>query len=194
MPFQEGSGWEGPTGRSRRTIVLIGVSNQKEFFMKKTFRIFMAFFVLGLMILSAQPVDNLDTLAGVKTKAEIDALVSALCRGELTGAQPLFEREGGPYRVYTSYINNRKGAADIHMLDHEIFLVMSGTAEVTLGGDVTDKTAKSENEFRGTTIVGGETRTVSAGDIISIPCGTPHQMNPGTGHILYIVIKIAGAR
>jgi len=133
-----------------------------------------------------------DKLAGVMKKADIDSLIGKLRSGELQGAQSLFEGEDGPYRVYTSYIENRKGAADIHALDSEIFLIMSGSAEFTLGGEVTDKEAKSENEYRGTTISGGTTYSVAAGDIISIPKGTAHQMNPGEGHILYIVIKIKG--
>jgi mannose-6-phosphate isomerase-like protein (cupin superfamily) len=140
------------------------------------------------------PAGSPDELAGVKTKPEIDALVAQLRAGELKGAQPLFEKEGGAYRVYTSYIENRKGAADIHGLDDEIFLIMSGSADVTLGGDVTDKKSTAENEFRGTRIAGGLTRTVGAGDIISIPRGTAHQMNPGEGHVLYIVIKMSGGR
>jgi len=135
-----------------------------------------------------------DDLAGVKTKAEIDTLVAKLRAGELKGAQTLFEKEGGPYRIYTSYIENRKGAADIHGLDDEIFLIVSGSAEVTLGGDVPDKKSTVENEFRGTSITDGATRTVGAGDIISIPRGTAHQMNPGDGHVLYIVIKMSGGR
>ena len=65
---------------------------------------------------------------------------------------------------------------------------------LTLGGDITDKALKSENEYRGSIIKGGTTRSVSAGDIISIPSNTAHQMNPGTGHVLYIVVKITGAQ
>ena len=135
-----------------------------------------------------------DDLVGVKTRAEIDALAAKLRTGELKGAQTLFTKEGGPYRIYTSYIENRKGAADIHGLDDEIFLIVSGSAEVTLGGDITDKKSTVENEFKGTSISGGTTRTVGAGDIISIPRDTAHQMNPGSGHVLYIVIKMSGGR
>ncbi len=135
-----------------------------------------------------------DKLAGVKTKADIDALIAEIRSGELKGTQALFERENGPYRIYTSYIENRKGAADIHGTDDEVFLILSGSAEVTLGGDVTDKKATADNEFRGTTIAGGSTHSVGPGDIISIPRGTAHQMNPGTGHVLYIVIKMTGGQ
>ena len=75
-----------------------------------------------------------------------------------------------------------------------MFLIASGTAEVTLGGDVTDKKATAKNEFRGMIIVGGTKRSVSAGDMISLSRGTAHQINPGTAQILYIVIKIMGSR
>ena len=149
--------------------------------------------VCGLAF-SAQTTDKTDSLAGFVSHSEIENLIAKLRAEELTGAQALFEREGGPYRVYTSYINNRKGAADLHGVDHEIFILVSGSAEMTLGGDITDKALKSENEYRGSIIKGGTTRSVSAGDIISIPSNTAHQMNPGTGHVLYIVVKITGAQ
>ena len=135
-----------------------------------------------------------DRLAGVKTKAEIDALVAKLRSGELQGAQTLFERENGPYRIYTSFVNARKGAADIHVTDDEIFVIVSGSAQFTLGGDITDKTRARENEYRGTVIAGGVTRPVAAGDMASAPRGTPHQMDPGSGHVLYIVIKVIGQK
>lgn len=160
---------------------------------KKTVRWWLVTAV-GSLFLTGFAAGQPDDLAGVKTKAEIDSLVAKLRTGEIKGARPLFESEGGPYRIYTSYIENRKGAADVHGLDDEIFLIVNGSAEVTLGGDVTDKKSTAKNEFRGTTITGGKIRTVGVGDIISIPRGTAHQMNPGNGHVLYIVIKMKGGR
>src|SRR5512143_1732663 len=87
----------------------------------------------GLSLLAGQA-SSLDPLAGVKTKAEIDALVAKVRSGELKGAQNLFAKENGAYRVYTSFIDNRKGAADLHRLDDELFLIVAGSAEATLGG------------------------------------------------------------
>ncbi len=86
---------------------------------------------------------------------------------------------------------HRKGAADLHGLDGEIFLVLSGAAQVALGGDITDGRAMAANETRGTTIASGKTWSVGAGDLISIPRGVAHQMDPGRGRVLYVVIKIA---
>jgi mannose-6-phosphate isomerase-like protein (cupin superfamily) len=162
--------------------------------MKMTIRIGLFVIAVCGLALLAQQTAPLDKLAGVKTKADIDALVAKVRSGELKGTQNLFERDKGPYRVYTSFIENRKGAADLHGTDDEIFLIVSGAAEVTLGGDITDKKATAENEFRGSVISGGTTRSVAAGDMISIPSGTAHQMNPCQGQILYLVIKINGRR
>lgn len=147
---------------------------------------------LGLAM-TAQPAGEEDPLRGFKHRAEIDALVRGLRDGTRKGPQTLFAREGGPYRVYTSFIDRRKGAADIHATDDEIFVVLSGEAACTLGGDIEDKTLARPHEYRGTRIVGGTTRPVGPGDIISAPRGTAHQMDPGAGHVLYIVIKVAGA-
>jgi mannose-6-phosphate isomerase-like protein (cupin superfamily) len=130
-------------------------------------------------------------LRGVRTKAEIDAIVAGLRSGALKGPQALFREPDGAYRVYTSYIDHRKGVADIHINDDEVFVILSGLATCTLGGDIQNKTIGSDDhDFHGNTIVGGTTKTVAEGDIVSAPHGTAHQMDPGDGHILYIVIKI----
>lgn len=131
-------------------------------------------------------------LRGIESKADLDALVSRLRSGELKGPQKLFEEDHGTYRVYTSYIDNRRGVADIHVNDDELFLVLSGSAQCTLGGDIADKKVGLDGDYHGAQVVGGTTRTVAVGDIVSAPRGTAHQMDPGTGHILYVVVKIIG--
>jgi mannose-6-phosphate isomerase-like protein (cupin superfamily) len=149
-------------------------------------------FVVSLGVVMAAAAQDADPLRGIRHRKEIDALVEGLRSGRLQGPQTLFERQGGPHRIYTSYIENRKGAADIHAADDEIFVVLSGTAACTLGGDIADKKLARHNEYRGTRIVGGVTTQVGPGDFISAPRGTAHQMDPGTGHILYVVIKVMG--
>lgn len=149
--------------------------------------------ILGAAVaLPAQSKPAPESLRGVKSKADLDALVGKLKSGELKGAQGLFEADPrGTYRVYTSYINGRKGLADIHPNDDEIFVVLSGSAQCTLGGDIPDKKLEGR-DYHGPAVVGGVTHTVAAGDIVSAPRGTAHQMDPGSGQILYVVIKIFG--
>ncbi len=162
--------------------------------MKMTVRLGMFLLAACGLLLLAHQTAPLDPLAGVKSKAQIDALVAKVRSGELKGVQNLFDRDKGPYRVYTSFIDNRKGAADIHAVDDEIFLIASGAAEVTLGGDITDKKSTAENEFRGTIIKGGTATRVAVGDMISIPAGTAHQMNATGGQVVYLVIKFGARR
>jgi mannose-6-phosphate isomerase-like protein (cupin superfamily) len=143
-------------------------------------------------LVGAQAPALADPLAGWASRVDLESLVKKLRSGELKGPQTLFERPDGPYRVYTSFIDGRKGAADIHEADDELFLVLSGSARSTLGGEIADRKATAPHEFRGTVIRGGTTRTVGAGDVISAPRGTPHQMDATGGHILYVVIKVMG--
>ena len=147
----------------------------------------------GACFARAQSQAPADPLTGWAQKAELDALVAKLRSGELKGPQTLFERPNGPYRVYTSFIDRRKGVADIHEVDDELYIVLSGSARSTLGGEITDKKLTAPREYRGTEIRGGITRTVGAGDIISAPRGTAHQMDASDGHILYVVIKVMGS-
>jgi hypothetical protein len=151
---------------------------------------FFAVLVMGGAHLNGQP-EATAGLRGVRAKADIDAIVAGLRNGTLKGPQSLFEVPNGPYRVYTSYIDHRKGVADIHVDDDEIFVVLSGSAACTLGGDIENKTlAAADHTYHGDRIVGGTTKTIAAGDIVSAPRGTAHQMDPGDGHVLYVVIKI----
>lgn len=156
-------------------------------------RALMLVVILGVTVaLPAQTKPGEDALRGVKSKADLETIVAELRSGELKGPQALFEAAPrGPYRVYTSYIDNRKGLADIHTTDDEIFVVLSGSAQCTLGGDIPGKKLEGR-DYHGPQVVGGVTRPVAAGDIVSAPRGTAHQMDPGSGHVLYVVIKIFG--
>ena len=46
------------------------------------------------------------------------------------------------------------------------------------------------NEIRGSRIDGGETRTITKGDVIVIPHGTPHWFNEVKGPVLYFAVKV----
>ena len=135
-----------------------------------------------------------DGLTGVKSRAELEQ-IDVLFRA---GARPpelskiLFQREGAHYLVDTSYFENRTQQPQMHVQQDEVFVVMSGAARLRLGGQLVNQKVHGgdPNEYRGTDIKGGITQVVSAGDVISAPRGTPHQFDPGVGHINYMVVKI----
>jgi len=49
---------------------------------------------------------------------------------------------------------------------------------------------KNPDEPRGTSIEGGETHHLSAGDVITIEPGVPHLMKDVQGDLLYFVVKV----
>lgn len=137
-----------------------------------------------------------DALAGVKTRAEIEQ-IDVLARA---GAVPpelsreLFAREGAAYSIDTSYFANRVQTPQLHLTYDEVFVVLSGAAKLTLGGELVN--GKPHNgdplEIRSPEMKGGTKQTIAAGDVISVPRGTVHFVNPGVGHIHYMVIKVMG--
>ena len=93
------------------------------------------------------------------------------------------------YRISTA---RREGPGDveIHTVDTDIFYVVEGTANVVLGGEIVEPKTVSNNEIRGTSIRGGETKTLSAGDMIIIPNTVPHWFNEvSKAPFVYLVVK-----
>jgi mannose-6-phosphate isomerase-like protein (cupin superfamily) len=88
------------------------------------------------------------------------------------------------HRVATQPVEVHLGVADV-------VVVQSGTATLVTGGEVVDPVTKSPNELGGASIKGGVSRTVTAGDVVEIPPGVPHQylIAPG-GQITYLLVKV----
>jgi quercetin dioxygenase-like cupin family protein len=139
-----------------------------------------------------------DAIAGVKTKAELEQLDVLLRAGAVPPevSRELFAREGAAYSIDTSYFANRVQTPQLHTTYDEIFVVLSGAATLTLGGELIGGKAHNGDpvEIRSPDMKGGTKRTIATGDVISVPRGTVHFVNPGVGHIHYMVIKVMGNR
>ena len=74
----------------------------------------------------------------------------------------------------------------------DIVIVKSGSATMITGGKMDGAKETSPGEWRGGTSHGATRQTIGAGDIVTTPAGTPHQMllSPGE-HITYVTIKVA---
>ncbi len=83
------------------------------------------------------------------------------------------------------------GVAELHETQTDILIVENGEATLTVGGTLVNPKTVKPNEVRGTSIDGGATHQVTAGDIMHIPAKTPHQLKlaPGT-KLTYLVIKV----
>ncbi len=76
----------------------------------------------------------------------------------------------------------------------DIVIVESGSATMLTGGTMDGATEASPGEWRGGTARGATRQLIRAGDIVTTPAGTPHQMLLGPGQrITYVTIKVAAA-
>lgn len=97
--------------------------------------------------------------------------------------------ENPEYRIGTA---RREGPGDveIHNIDTDIFYVVEGTAVLVTGGEALEPRTTGPNEIRGSSIKGGDTQTVGAGDMIIIPKTVPHWFKEvPKAPFVYLVIK-----
>ena len=88
-------------------------------------------------------------------------------------------------------LRKQSGAVEIHQKMADIFVVESGEADLVTGGTVVGQSAAGPNELRGTAIEGGAEHHLTAGDVLTIPAGMPHQMKvPAGKEVLYMAIKV----
>ncbi len=92
------------------------------------------------------------------------------------------------YMVHTSR-RDKAGVAEVHTKDADIIYVQDGSATFVTGGTVVDPKPTDPNEIRGKEISGGETRTISQGDVIIVPAGTPHWFKDVPSPMTYYVVK-----
>lgn len=100
--------------------------------------------------------------------------------------QPLLR--GSHYKVDASR-RDKAGEAEMHQYDTDIFYVLDGSATLVTGGDLVDGRQTGPGELRGSAIVGGTPRTLSSGDVISIPRNVPHWFSQVDAPFTYYVVK-----
>ena len=102
----------------------------------------------------------------------------------------LFGDEGGRnYMVHASH-RESAGMAEVHELDADIIYVLDGSATFVTGGTVENGKTTAANEIRGSSIIGGEVRRITKGDVLIVPNGTPHWFKDVSGPLNYYVVKV----
>jgi mannose-6-phosphate isomerase-like protein (cupin superfamily) len=81
------------------------------------------------------------------------------------------------------------GGAEVHAHFDDVLVITQGQPTLITGGTVIDPKTDNDGETKGVSIRDGKSQTISAGDIIHIPAGTPHQMMiaPGTLFSTFVV-------
>ncbi len=94
---------------------------------------------------------------------------------------------------YSFMVAHREGSgeAEFHAVQADIFVVQSGEATITIGGELVDAKTTAPNEMRAASIKGGSEKKLAAGDAITIPAKVAHQMKLAPGkEITYFVVKV----
>jgi glc operon protein GlcG len=132
-------------------------------------------------------------LAGAKA-LQPAALTAAVSYFEKTKVSDAFARgavlfdASDKYMVHASH-RDKAGMVEVHEKDADIIYVLDGTATLVTGGEVLGGKTIAPGEIRGTDVKGGETRTISKGDVIIVPAGTPHWFKEVPGPLNYYVVK-----
>jgi glc operon protein GlcG len=101
----------------------------------------------------------------------------------------LLDGAGRNYMVHASR-REKAGQAEVHTRDTDVIHVLSGSATFVTGGTVVDGKTVEPDEIRGAAVHGGEARTLSAGDVVVVPAGTPHWFKDVPGPMTYYVVKV----
>ncbi len=84
---------------------------------------------------------------------------------------------------------DESGDAEVHTELDDTIVIERGTAKFRVGGAVTGNHQIAPTEWRGGTMTGWREYALSAGDLLLIPAGVPHQAIVTSGTLLYLTIK-----
>lgn len=109
--------------------------------------------------------------------------------------QPFASADLGKYgnHYFMLAAREKTGSSELHEHEADVFVVERGEASFITGGKMVNPHTTAPGEIRGTSIEGGERRTLSPGDVVHVPAGIPHQviLDKGTPFV-YFVVKVSG--
>jgi len=113
-------------------------------------------------------------------------------RDSLTpGSKSLALGQGSNF-TYTIWHRDTTGGLERHEAWTDVLVIQSGSGTILSGGVQEGASESSPGEWRGGTARGVTRQVIRAGDIVTTPAGTPHQMILAPGEqITYVVFKVA---
>ncbi len=108
-------------------------------------------------------------------------------------AQKVASETIGSHGNYSFMVAHREGPgeAEYHETQADIFFVQSGEATLVYGGSLVDGKTTAPNEMRAPSIKGGLEKKLAAGDVVTVPAKTPHQVSLAPGAKFdYFVVKV----
>ncbi len=122
----------------------------------------------------------------------------------LVSDQPIRMVDAGGYNVGIAVVHRPKASSLGSAVEHdkvtEIYHVLEGAGTLVTGGtlvnpkprsaDTTEVTRVNGPSVTGASVQGGETRRISAGDVIIIPAGVPHWFSEIQESLTYVVVRV----
>jgi glc operon protein GlcG len=82
------------------------------------------------------------------------------------------------------------GEVEYHERVVDVMHVVEGSATVVTGGEMRDAREVAPGELRAPVVDGGTPQRLTAGDVLAIPNGVPHQFTEVSDPFLYFVVKV----
>jgi len=82
------------------------------------------------------------------------------------------------------------GEVEYHAHTVDVMHVVEGSATVLTGGEMVGVRSAGDGELRAESVAGGHPHELSAGDVLAVPAGVPHQFTRVSSPFLYFVVKV----
>jgi uncharacterized protein GlcG (DUF336 family) len=82
------------------------------------------------------------------------------------------------------------GEVEYHAHTVDVMHIVEGTATVVTGGEMVGVRSSGDGELRADAVTGGHPHELSAGDVLAVPAGVPHQFSRVSDPFLYFVVKV----
>lgn len=129
----------------------------------------------------------------VKTSESIEETIKELQSGNMTSN--LITGDGIGCRVFIQHEKDvSTNQAEVHDGADDIFIVMEGTATLTLGGKLDSPSQVQPGEWRASSITGGSEFKLSKGYVAIVPRGTPHWRSTAGQEVTLMVVKVIAAQ
>src|SRR5712692_5075434 len=122
----------------------------------------------------------------------------------LVSDQPIRTVDTGGYNVGIAVVHRPAASSLGSPVEHdkvtEIYHVLEGAGTLVTGGtlvnpkprpaDAAEVTRVNGPSVTGTSVQGGETRRIAAGDVVIIPAGVPHWFSQIQESLTYVVVRV----
>jgi mannose-6-phosphate isomerase-like protein (cupin superfamily) len=139
------------------------------------------------------PHDGYAQQQGAPQYIPADQVVASVSPNSEAAAEPLAVSvlsDQGHYQ-YVSVRRTESGVAESHDIWSDVTVIREGSGALILGGYIYGGREEEPGEWRGGTIQSGQRKSLSPGDVVVVPAGTPHQILLDEGEsIVYTVVKV----